>query len=184
MYNMRKEKVNINNLTLRQYLQSITSNVLNVLRLMNGVIVWINEIKTNSLRLTLPSSNIDMSLYEFSQLLQCIHLQTQHAVWQKIQKNDENQIADKQNLSLCIHILLCIAIKDKATTSQYPNTQNPDKIYADFLDKIVTCLSTNFLSKKADQIIMEFGDLVEKLPLWLLNCDEMLQKKSAQSQNE
>merc|ERR1712154_43819 len=65
MYNMRKEKVNINNLTLRQYLQSITSNVLNVLRLMNGVIVWINEIKTNSLRLTLPSSNIDMSLYEF-----------------------------------------------------------------------------------------------------------------------
>jgi len=99
---------------------------------------------------------------------------------QRIEKNDENQIADKQNLSLCIHILLCIAIKDKATTSKYPNTQHPDQIYAKFLNTIVDLLLNNFLTRQSgtgDVISFSFGDLVEKLSLWLLKCGELLQAK-------
>merc|ERR1719474_100712 len=165
---------------LRKYLEVITSNIFDVLRLINAVLEWSESIKTNSMRLVLTDSDIDISLYEFSQMLLTTPLETQHAVWQRIQKNEENQIADSQNLSLCIHILLCIAIKSRSTSSKYPNTENPDQIYAAFLEKIVSCLSAHFLRKSSDSagsgIIMEFGDLVEKLPLWLLYCDQMLQR--------
>lgn len=173
---------------LREYLELITGNIINVLRLMNAVIHWTTAIKTNSIRLVLQESNIDISLYEFSQLLLTTPLETQHAVWQRIQKNEENQIADSQNLSLCIHILLCIAIKHKTSASKYPNTQNPDQIYAAFLEKIVSCLSQHFLRKSGNTadsgIIMEFGDLVEKLPLWILYCDKMLQSKANEQHNK
>jgi len=81
VYNLHQiGKENEKKLDLRQYLEFVASNILNVLRVMNGVIGWISNIRTNSLRLILPSSDIDISLYEFSQLLQCVHLQTQHAV--------------------------------------------------------------------------------------------------------
>ena len=185
---------------MREYLELITSNILNVLKLMNGILKWLDEIKNNSIRLKIGYSKIDISLYEFSQYLKCIHLQTQHAVWQRISKNKENQIADKQNLSLCIHILLCIAIKEKHENAQYPDTKSQDGIYAKFLDKIVTCLGKHFLmnnnnnndinmnkeqelkpepiqNNNEPSIILIFGDLVDKLPLWLLNCDKILQSQ-------
>lgn len=175
---------------VREHLELVTCNIVEVLRLMNRVLRWANDSKASSLRLVLPALRIDVSLYELSQLLQCVQLETLHAVWQRIEKNDENQIADRQNLSLCIHILLCIAIKHKQSDAQYPNTQNPDKIYADFLQKVVHCLCTQFLAKSADAadsadstaesaFAMEFGHLVEKLPLWLLKCDKILQSQAA-----
>ena len=166
---------------VREHLELVTGNIVQVLKLMNSVLRWANESKASSLRLVLPALRIDVSLYELSQLLQCVQLETQHAVWQRIDKNDENQIADQQNLSLCLHILVCIAIKHKQSDAQYPNTQNPDPIYADFLEKMVNCLCTQFLAS-ADQggIVMEFGDIVEKLSLWLLKCDKILQSDGIQ----
>lgn len=172
---------------LREYLEVIVSNICNVLRLINGVMEWSDAIKTNSVRLKLYDSSIDISLYEFSQMLLTTPLETQHAVWQRIKKNEENQIADSQNLSLCIHILLCIAIKARSATSKYPNTENPDKVYAAFLEKIVSCLSAHFLRKSSDSgdsgIIMEFGELIEKLPLWLLHCDKMLHAQAMETKH-
>jgi len=171
--------INAQTKEVRPYLELVAANIVSVLKLMNGVLCWANASKASSVRLVLPALRIDVSLYELSQLLQCVQLETQHAVWQRIEKNDENQIADQQNLSLCIHILLCIAIKHKQSDAQYPNTQNPDAIYANFLEKVVGCLCTQFLSADDENgIVMEFGDLVEKLPLWLLKCDKILQSQS------
>jgi len=189
MFVIARDGLSIGAKEVRAYLELVAANIVCVLKLMNGVLCWANASKASSVRLVLPALRIDVSLYELSQLLQCVQLETQHAVWQRIEKNDENQIADQQNLSLCIHILLCIAIKHKQSDAQYPNTQNPDAIYADFLEKVVGCLGTQFLAIKKDAtdekgIVMEFGDLVEKLPLWLLKCDKILQSQSqTQSQS-
>jgi len=175
-----KDGLSIGAKDVRDYLELVAGNIVAVLKLMNRVLCWANDSKASSLRLVLPRLRIDVSLYELSQLLQCVQLETQHAVWQRIDKNSENQISDQQNLSLCIHILLCIAIKHKQSDAQYPNTQNPDKVYAEFLEKVVDCLCAQFLAADKEQggIVMEFGDLVEKLPLWLLKCDKILQSQA------
>mmetsp|Transcript_17122 Transcript_17122/g.26701 ORF Transcript_17122/g.26701 Transcript_17122/m.26701 type:complete len:385 (-) Transcript_17122:1589-2743(-) len=163
---------------LRPCLHTVSANLPVVLRIIQQILQWLHSIQTHSVRLRIPSLHIDTSLYTMASGLLCIDIMTQHAVWQRVHKNDDNQIADRQNVSLCLHILMCIVIKKKEKYSQYPSAQSDDQTYAQFLDHIVQCLEDNFLSslqRPTNNFVMEFGDLVEKLPLWLVQCDRALQ---------
>ena len=141
---------------------------------------------------------VNYSLFELIQSLQCLNLSTINAVWQKIPKNEDELIGNKQNLCLCVHILICVCIQNKyAKNKDSPNNNSKDynkfqtdANYLKFLDDITqalcqyfvsriirTKLSPNCLSlrdnKSNSNIVMGFGDLVENTPQWLLAINTM-----------
>lgn len=106
------------------------------------------------------------------------NLSTLNAVWQKIEKNEDDLIGEKKPLCLCLHILICIAIQNKYKISQSAsspssdvdnvnndnndNNDNDDNnkrfkeynkfqqdpIYRDFLDLITTTLCEYFVNRQ------------------------------------
>ena len=144
---------------------------------------------------------VKYSLYEFILSLLELNLSTINAVWQKISKNEDDLIGDKQNLCLCIHILICISIQNKYKSNNNNNNNNDqqeeynkfqqDAIYLKFLDCITTILCQHFVNrqlrkkltpkclclrdnKSSSNIVMGFGDLVDELPKWLIKTNEIL----------
>eukprot|EP01083_Nonionella_stella_P100983 285645_1 len=135
---------------------------------------------------------VEYSLFELIIALQSLPLSTVNAVWQKIPKNEDEVIGDKQNLCLCLHILICISIKNKYKNSDESNEYNAfqnDPIYLNFLDGITTTLCLHYVarsiriklnpkclplrdSQSSSEIAMGFGDLVEELPKWLKQCND------------
>ena len=57
--------------------------------------------------------HLKFSVFELIHTLQTMNLSTTNAVWQKIPKNEDDLIGDQQNLCLCLHILICIAVQNK-----------------------------------------------------------------------
>ena len=62
--------------------------------------------------------HLKFSVFDLINALQSLNLSTMNAVWQKIPKNEDDLIGDQQNLCLCLHILICIAVQNKYK-SQY-----------------------------------------------------------------
>jgi len=142
---------------------------------------------------------VSFSIFELIVSLQSMSLSTTSSIWQKIGKNEDDLIGDKQNLCLCIHILICVSIQNKYKSSASNgmkgcndfNKFQTDPSYLTFLDNLSSSLCQFFLNrsirkkvapdclplvenKSHSLVVMGFGDLVEELPKWLSACNEKL----------
>ena len=140
---------------------------------------------------------MSFSIFELIVSLQSMSLTTTYAVWQKIEKNEDELIGDKKNLCLCIHILICISIQTKYQSQNSVSACNDfnkfqkEPAYLTFLDNLSSSLCQFYLNrsirkklnanclplrdnKSESLIVMGFGDLIENLPKWLKACNDRL----------
>lgn len=113
---------------------------------------------------------LKFSVFELIHTLQTMNLSTTNAVWQKIPKNEDDLIGDQQNLCLCLHILICIAVQNKYkgqyTEDEYNRFQvflcalplrhalilvkcfcQSEAVYLKFLDDVTSALCEYFANR-------------------------------------
>jgi len=138
--------------------------------------------------------HLKFSVFELIHTLQTMNLSTTNAVWQKIPKNEDDLIGDQQNLCLCLHILICIAVQNKYkgqyTEDEYNRFQS-EAVYLKFLDDVTSALCEYFANRAVrtkstpnclplrdnvsnSRIVIGFGDLVEEMPKWLMRSNDII----------
>jgi len=138
--------------------------------------------------------HLKFSVLDLITALQSLNLSTMNAVWQKIPKNEDDLIGDQQNLCLCLHILICIAVQNKYKSiykeADY-NLFQSEPVYLKFLDDVTSALCEYFANRavrtkstpnclplrdnvSASRIVIGFGDLVEEMPKWLHKSNDII----------
>ena len=148
----------------------------------------------HSIEFKLESHKIDITLYDFTEILLSFHIETIHKIWMRVEKNEDGCIGDLKNLKLLIHCLFCLAIRKHNPVATYPPMTHPE--YVLFLTSIVDTLFNHYVkrtirnrelldyneciingNKSHSPLVVGFEDVVDKLAPWLLNCDQLLQHK-------